>query len=509
MTESSILLQPSENPRRIQLLWGYLQHEILYLVWFLMELALLTPFLATVLPFTRIWSPGLFLVWLLLLAYLPFNLVRLMSTMDWPRSRQQVILATAVFLVYFLSMRTLFYQPASFIDLRWLGEFFSGVAEPGNLDWLRNLGWFFLVVFIWWRGIRLVGKEFYIEKVGQRMRVGGLLIAPFVIWASFTRVSWSVVPFLLIFFLVSLTAVALTRVEEVEKQQSGKSSSLNPKWLIFLTISALLVILAALLLTYLVSGDTMLTFSSWLDPLWRAIIIGGTISFNTLFNLLAPIFEALFGVFDWLLSLISPMMSNLTDIVPDTVESLFLIPPEEIDEAPIDVIDRGGFKTINLLLMIAVVLFVTLALGKLYRRTNFATRENESATRTNTTSAKDSKGLGLKLLKRLGLLRGWRTAASIRHIYQNMCRAATASGYPRAEAETPFEYLKTLDKAWPNNRSDTQLVTEAYVKVRYGELPETQAELEAIRAAWKRLEMTPPFDQEQPQKVKVDLDPLN
>jgi hypothetical protein len=52
-----------------------------------------------------------------------------------------------------------------------------------------------------------------------------------------------------------------------------------------------------------------------------------------------------------------------------------------------------------------------------------------------------------------------------------MLRAADANGYPRLEAETPYEFLKTLTKAWPNNHQEAWLITTAYVKVRYGELP--------------------------------------
>jgi hypothetical protein len=91
-------------------------------------------------------------------------------------------------------------------------------------------------------------------------------------------------------------------------------------------------------------------------------------------------------------------------------------------------------------------------------------------------------------LKRLGFLRRRLAAASIRRIYQDMCGLAGSSGYPRLETETPYEYLQTLRQAWPENTAETLLITEAYNRVRYGELPETQAELDEIEAAWKRLE---------------------
>ena len=95
-------------------------------------------------------------------------------------------------------------------------------------------------------------------------------------------------------------------------------------------------------------------------------------------------------------------------------------------------------------------------------------------------------------MERLGLLRQWRAAASIRRIYRLMCRAATAAGYPRLEAETPYEYLPTVSRVWPNHAPEVRQITEAFIRVRYGEVPETREELAAIHEAWRRLETAEP-----------------
>ena len=50
--------------------------------------------------------------------------------------------------------------------------------------------------------------------------------------------------------------------------------------------------------------------------------------------------------------------------------------------------------------------------------------------------------------------------------------------------------------AWPGGEEDTKLITEAYVRVHYGELPENKEELTEIEAAWKRLESKPPAETE-------------
>ena len=54
------------------------------------------------------------------------------------------------------------------------------------------------------------------------------------------------------------------------------------------------------------------------------------------------------------------------------------------------------------------------------------------------------------------------------------------------------KYGHPLGQVWPDNAAETRFITNAFIRVRYGELPETAEELEAIRAAWRRLETTEP-----------------
>ena len=71
-----------------------------------------------------------------------------------------------------------------------------------------------------------------------------------------------------------------------------------------------------------------------------------------------------------------------------------------------------------------------------------------------------------------------------------MCAAAADLGYPRAPDETAYEYLPTLARVWPGMRAETELITDAYNRAHYGEVPETEEELARILAAWQRLSET-------------------
>jgi hypothetical protein len=80
-----------------------------------------------------------------------------------------------------------------------------------------------------------------------------------------------------------------------------------------------------------------------------------------------------------------------------------------------------------------------------------------------------------------------RAAARIRQIYTDLMEVAASSGYPRLEAQTPLEYLPVLRKAFNTQHAELASITQAYLQVRYGELPESRADVEMIEQAWRIL----------------------
>ena len=70
-------------------------------------------------------------------------------------------------------------------------------------------------------------------------------------------------------------------------------------------------------------------------------------------------------------------------------------------------------------------------------------------------------------------------------------RLAASRGYPRPAARTPYEHLAALRQAFPGCESDVFRLTEAYVAVHYGELPERAEALLEIRAAFERIKAHP------------------
>jgi len=78
-------------------------------------------------------------------------------------------------------------------------------------------------------------------------------------------------------------------------------------------------------------------------------------------------------------------------------------------------------------------------------------------------------------------------AVSIRKIYANMARLAASQGFPRQPAQTPYEYMPALGLAFPDCRAEVTAITEAYVDVHYGEVPENVGDLQRIREYWQKI----------------------
>lgn len=72
---------------------------------------------------------------------------------------------------------------------------------------------------------------------------------------------------------------------------------------------------------------------------------------------------------------------------------------------------------------------------------------------------------------------------TIRWAYARMERMGRRRGFPREQAQTPNEYRTQLGEAFPGGDDYIRTITAAYVAIRYGEVPESSAELEEVRHA--------------------------
>ena len=56
--------------------------------------------------------------------------------------------------------------------------------------------------------------------------------------------------------------------------------------------------------------------------------------------------------------------------------------------------------------------------------------------------------------------------------------------HPRPDAVTPLEFIPTMDAIFPDHHRELDTITSAYLRVRYGEFPETDGEVQSVEQAW-------------------------
>jgi hypothetical protein len=91
------------------------------------------------------------------------------------------------------------------------------------------------------------------------------------------------------------------------------------------------------------------------------------------------------------------------------------------------------------------------------------------------------------ILGRLRPARRELAAARVRRIYQELLDLCEARHLPRPLAHTPLEFLPEMAQLFPGSYDDLAVITHAYMRVRYGEYPESLGEVEIIEAAWQRI----------------------
>ena len=69
-------------------------------------------------------------------------------------------------------------------------------------------------------------------------------------------------------------------------------------------------------------------------------------------------------------------------------------------------------------------------------------------------------------------------------------RVAAIAVEPRKPQTTPNEYASLVAKKFPENRGETDLITEAFVKSRYGSKESPHQEEELVETAWSGIRKT-------------------
>ena len=393
-----------------------------------------------------------------------------------------IIMGLSAWLVYQLA-----FGGPQWMERDWRRDLFDlntlAYLVPGSLVILLSVTW------LCWRGLRLANLPVSMREAALGFHVG-VIVLSLVALISTARY---VTAFVSTFFFSQLLAMALTRVETVSNVSGGRRLPSSGWWIAALLGATGVVILIAGAVSAFVLGLPPDQLFFWLASFVALITLPLLLLSLPFMGLIERIARMLLTAFMSTIGALTTFAQQLQALMSQRLN----VKPPTLVVVVLRVIGYG-IGLLIILLALAVVVSVVRMVGK--RRAE-AGGEGGEQHESIWSSRELLRKLRARLLNRLAQLRnlavimdrfgtgGLFAALTIRRIYAQTVRLAASRGYPRPAAHTPYEHLAALRQAFPGCESDVLQLTEAYVGVHYGEVPERAEALADIRVAFDRIKM--------------------
>lgn len=467
------------------------RQEVTHALVAMMEALWIAPWFAVLLVGARQMPPYGLLAYVIVNILAALWIVRLLDAWGMYESLRQLVFMLVLALIILGSIGVLFPPEAAPPVVQSIGDNVTPVQPVSLPPLLPVLG---LLSLVWWRGLRLAIVSLTPTRVAFGMRLGILFYFAAAVFPNAQDVVLASLP---PFFFCGLLAVSLSRAT-VLREFYGHDTTFGARWGMFMALAAVATTLAGFTLAALLAGVDPGVFAQVIQPILAALVFFFTLILTPLFLVIQAIAEAL--------------IAGLAQM--PVVENLIQTPSTEIPQGDPQQIGEvaeffqqlqqffqrfGGLQTcIGVFFVLIVVAVIVLSLRRRQRAalpTDEVREDLEGDTlvglRQLFRRGWDALNSALNAVGQFGLGRDLFAAWTIRRIYAQMARLAQQEGYPRAPSETPYEYQGTLQNAFPNVRGEIALITEAYVCVHYGELPESDEALQRVIEAWQTLKTFP------------------
>lgn len=395
----------------------------------------------------------------------------------------QRVLCGALAIVTGVALAGLFlYREYPFAELDWL---LAWAADLPHAEGGASIVLMGVALYAWWRGIGLAQSRLESEEVGLYFRVGIVAWLWFHILGLFAGADQPTA-WLLLYFALGLMAVGLARVEDAQRGRGAIRSPFAGSWLMILAGGACAVVAMGLAATAVAAWASAGVF-------WRVLVpIAGLLNrlllatLTLLAFLLAPLMEWLIRSLQETMALFAQQGQALPTPAPvptPEAPAVAAAPPPAL-QAVVWALAALGFLAV-----------VALVAGHMRRRRAEEAAEGPVVLAWEAAPGERGAGPGgavarlrERLAAALGALRpGSYSLSTVREVYAALQRLAAGHGMAREEAQTPYEYERRLDGAWPEAGAEVGAITEAYVRAHYGQREISAEELAAVRAAWERL----------------------
>jgi hypothetical protein len=475
--------------------------ELAVFAMIVMEISWVVPWYRALTPATNAVSTRV--AFGILAGFFLFSLVTY-RTVNWLKLKLEVrqgVLVTLLVLSLLVGINTLLYQQQDLAILERLGRPLDSLINIAVLipdEFLVSL----VVLVAWWRGIQLARLRVGPSEVQARFQAGFFMLILFVFIN--TLITGEQVGDIFYLFLFSgLLAMSAARVSVLSHLRGGQTNPFDSRWLAGMVTCALLLVALAFGLVLMVVGETHF-LSNLAFGLFSIVIILGLLLLLPVAFLVLGILEAWLknnpvGMSDFIERLANAL-AEITGALMGLAEKLgtFL----EFLGVPIALRFLFNLRPIYYILIIGggmLVIVLLLRLRARLVRTGVGLGEERGwllsrgdllkLLRKALADGLRQLGQNLSALVNANARRRQRAAERIRRIYADLMYLVEDMGRPRIPAQTPLEFLVTLDAIFPEMVTQTRVITNAYLRVRYGEIPETDEEIAEVERAWMDLQI--------------------
>jgi len=470
--------------------------EIATLMIVLMEVSWVTPWFRSMTPETYAVSSlrvFIILAGIVLFAHL---LVRLMDYLHLKKSIRQGVMIVFIIIGVLVGIKTLLYTHESIS----LSELYTRPLRSfADLKTIIPVEFIVIITVLigFWRGLSIAQEHIGPSSVMDHFWIG---IVMYVVFIFVNTIVTGETPgdFFSLFLFSSLVAMCAARMTVVGMLRGGMENKFNRFWLLGIILAASFVVGLSALVGGVIGNQFtwigvlfMGLFGSVLVIVW--ILINPIVSF--LISILSKLFNDAKGIagLEDSLQMLNNMIRGFGQKILDLVGNSWLAL----------LVARLG-PSIKTIVSIAIIILVVLGVLAWMAIKIWRDREHRRLSEDQKT---DLKGGNILQMLLDFLRQGWagainsleqmtdfkrrqrvRAAARIRQVYAELMELCEALEHPRAEAETPLEFIPELNQLFPELQPEVAIITESYNSVRYGQLPETRQEVEDVESAWKKLD---------------------
>jgi hypothetical protein len=341
----------------------------------------------------------------------------------------------------------------------------------------------FFTIWMWWRGISLSRADIRPITAWRRFELGMLFFMGYIFIAARAHYVLPSLGVIVLFLFSGLMSVFVARISYVGLVKGVRKNPFDLRWLVsvcgFLGGSVLL----AATLGGLLSGQYRLVLD----------FLGDTIKFMIavtifIFGIPGLMVSYLFGpILPWLRSIFARTENTPTPEYPGQFANPFMSGQENAINFPL-IIQAICFWGLVILVVVLLILRIRKNLGT--RREAYPTEvesllgegEARKLLQKSFQDALNALGSRFKTSRREIVV------ARIRRIYAQLMELCDELNQPRLPQQTPLEFLPEMGELFSNQLDDLRKITQAYIRIRYGELPEINEELDALEKSWQNVQ---------------------